>query len=147
MTPEDVAVAIGRHDQRLIVTEKGIANFRDFQAVAREFYSEYRAVRKEREEAEKSAAALAESEKREREKAKSNRIAIASILAVVMLPPAGLVGARVTKAAGDMYQMLQEWESTHKAEINQKKSTGYTDPSYYMTNSHQHAGDFEPRNP
>jgi hypothetical protein len=130
---------IARHDERLRIVEKGVSNFRDFQVEAREFFSEYRAVRKEREEAEKKAIKLAEEVELKclarRRETRSNRIAIASILAPLVLALSGWLGAKVAKSADDMYQMLQEWESVHKSEIPAKVSS--SDGSAHASNSHQ----------
>ena len=37
MDSELVAVNLAKHEQRILVTEKGVANFRDFTAEVREF--------------------------------------------------------------------------------------------------------------
>ena len=142
MTPEDIAVHLARHDERLEVieksrlevVEKGVSNFRIFQGESREFYAEQRAFRKAREEAELKA----EKERKDREdraiakskERRSNRIAVASIIVVLFLPPAGWISAKVVHYANEMYQIMQEWETVHKSEIQQKKRTGEYDPAY-----------------
>ena len=143
MTPEDVAVAIARHDQRLLIAEKGVSNFRDFQGLVREFISEQRAVRKEREEAEAEAAKLAKERETKmearRKEVRANRIAITSIILVALLPPSSWIGVKAVGLAGEawdqykeIHQIVLEWESVHKSEIQKKKTSSVDDPAYSM---------------
>ena len=128
MTPEDVAVHIARHDQRLEVVEQGVSNFRVFQKESREYYAEQRAVRKERQEREQ----IAETKRKEYRR---TQLSIAGILAVILLPPASWVSAKVVHYVGDMYQMMQEWETVHKSEIQQKTISGHPE-KVYAINKH-----------
>jgi len=141
MTPGQMAEQLATHTEQIKELMLGVSNFRAFQVESREFYTEYRAVRQERESAEKKQ----EAERKEREaraderrkERRSNRIAIASILAVICLPPASWVGMRVIYYASDIYQIVQEWETVHKSEIRQKNSTGQSDPAYSMNRNTQ----------
>jgi hypothetical protein len=150
MTPGQMAEQISAHNERLKSVEQGVSNFRSFQIESRafqiesrEFFTEYRAVRQEREEAERRH----DAERKEREahadarrkENRSSRIAIASILTLICLPPASWVSTRFVRYASDIYQIVQEWETVHKSEIQQKNSTGQSDPAYSMNKNTQTA--------
>ena len=58
-----------------------------------------------------------------RKDAWKNKLAVAAILAVLVVPPASYYGVMVTSFVSDLYQIVQDWHQIHKTEIDQKKIT------------------------
>ena len=79
---------------------------------------------------------------------RKNKIAIASILVIALLPPVGWSTAQAVKFFRDLYQIVQEWHTTHQGEINRMKSIDGKDGEVYTVRinpSQQLAGKSIPR--
>ena len=66
-------------------------------------------------------AKLVSEEKESRKERRRNRIAIAAILAVLVLPPASWVTAKAVQFFNTLYEITQEWHEIHKTEIQKPK--------------------------
>ncbi len=60
-----------------------------------------------------------------------NKIAIASILVVALLPPVGWSTAQAVRFFRDLYQIVQEWHTTHQGEIERMKTIEGKDGEVY----------------
>ena len=116
---------------RIDFLTQGVANFRAFQNDSREFYSEQRAYRAAREQLEKDTAAdkaLRDAGLELRKWKRSDKIALAAVLAVVILPPVGWTTAQAVNFFGDLYRITQEWHEVHKSELTPKKKSMFDLP-------------------
>jgi hypothetical protein len=107
----------------------GVTNFRAFKDRASKFFDWFEGKTEAEEKARETAAKLeaAAAEKRNQDQAREdqaqadrhktsrqNRIAIASILAVLVLPPAGWFCEQTSEFIGKVTKIVQEWDEVHE---------------------------------
>ena len=107
---QQLSETVAEMTPQLEIALEGVGNYRKHAERANRFFDRF--------EAKADAEERAEAKRWKR----SDKIAVAAILAVVLLPPVGWSTAQAVQFFHDLYEISLEWHAVHKGEIPSKKS-------------------------